>query len=491
MTQTKKQRTNRSTVVHRLLLTIHLAFLCCGFLGILLGNAPALARSDATHVSRDAYSQPAQSTGSQVVYLLSFSGAVTPVLDYYLQENIAAADAAGAALIVLQLDTPGGSIDITQSITQEMLASPVPIAVYVAPSAARAGSAGTFITLAGHVAAMAPGSSIGAASPVSAAGEDIGETMDAKIRNILSADIENLAARRGEEAVAWAIAAVQDAEAATADRALEIGVIDFIASDVSDLLDQIDGFTVTVLGEEVTLETNRAIITERPLTSLQEFLNFISNPTVASLLLAVGSAGLLAEVWNPGTWIPGIIGAICLLLGLYALGQIEANFAGLGLMAVALVLFVAEAFTPTFGALAAAGAVAFALGGALLFDTPGIATPWITILSLAISLGLFTFFAGAKGLAIQSRPTITGSEGMIGQHAKVRESFAAGEMGRVFVDGEWWHAELVSATAMTSQAPPAAADLDDATAPPVTAVQIGETVEIVGRNGYTLLVKPL
>ncbi len=459
------------------LLVLHLTLLSLGLVGTVLGNTPLLL----AQAEGETEAGTAVSNGSQLVYLLTFSGAVTPVLDQYLQENIADAQTAGVELLILQLDTPGGSVDVTKSITQKMLASPVPIVVYVAPSAAQAGSAGTFLTLAGHVAAMAPGSSIGAASPVGAAGEDVGETMEAKVKNILSADIENLAARRGEDAVEWAVAAVQEAAAATADQALELGVIDFIATDTRDLLEQLDGFVVTVRGEDEQLQTSNATLVERSLSSLQEFLNFIANPTVAALLLTVGSAGLLAEVWNPGTWIPGVIGAICLVLGLYALGQLEANFAGLALMAVALGLFVAEAFTPTFGALSAAGAIAFALGGALLFDAPGIATPWVTLISLALFMALFTFFAGAKGLAIQSRPTITGSEGLIASVANVRDDFAPDGTGKVFIDGEWWSAQLIGA-----DSPRASADETDA-----VPVQAGADVKIVGRKGYTLLVQKI
>ena len=176
--------------------------------------------------------------------------------------------------------------------------------------------------------------------------------MQAKVVNILSADIENLASRRGEAAVEWAIAAVQEAAAATATRALELGVIDFIAADVPDLLDQMDGFVITVQGKEQTLRTADARFVQRELSPLQEFLNFISNPSVATILLTLGTIGLIAEIYNPGTFVPGMIGLISLLLGLYSLGQLEANFAGLALIGLALILLAAEAFTPAFGALA-------------------------------------------------------------------------------------------------------------------------------------------
>lgn len=436
------------------------------FLISLIAGVLLLPVTVAVHTTPIAQAQSDGSTDGRTVYLLTFEGAVTPVLDKYIKDSIRAAIENDAEAIILQLDTPGGSVDITKSITQEMLASPVPVIIYVAPSGARAGSAGTFITLAGHVAAMAPGSSIGAASPVDVSGADVGETMEAKIENILSADIENLAARRGEAAVEWAVAAVVDAEAATADRALELGVIDIIARDVPDLLNQLDGFSVSVRGEERTLQTAGAFITELELNPLQQFLNLIANPTIATLLITIGSAGLLAEVWNPGTWIPGTIGLVCLLLGLYALGQLEANLAGLGLIALAIILLISETFTPTFGALTLAGVICFILGSVLLFDSPGIAIPWPAILTLAGGLGAFSFFAGSKALAAQTRPARTGGEGLIGQRARARNAFKAGEQGHVFVAGEWWNAQLEN-----------------------DSVDAGDDVQIVGRRGYTLLVK--
>lgn len=413
----------------------------------------------------------AQTDGEAHAYVLTFQGAVTPILQDYLHDGLEMAEATGAEVVILQLDTPGGSVDVTKRIVQDMLSAPIPIVVYVAPSAAQAGSAGTFITLAGHVAAMAPGSSIGAASPVGASGEDVGETMEAKAKNILSADIENLAARRGDEAVAWAISAVQEAAAATADRALELGVIDFIAADVADLLAQMDKFEVSVQGELVTLNTQDAIIHRLDLNPLQEFLNFITNPSVATILLSLGSIGLIAEIYNPGTFVPGAVGLICLLLGLYALGQLDANFAGLALIGLAMVLLVAEAFTPAFGALAFGGALAFIFGSALLFDAPGLSVPWPTILMLATSMLLFALFVGGKALAAQRRPAYGGEEGIIGKTAQVRSTFDEAGQGTVFLAGERWNAVLKT--------------IDAEPLP-----QIGDLVEIEDRQGYTLIVRP-
>lgn len=416
--------------------------------------------------------RPSQAEQASVL-VLTFRGAVTPVLRQYLTAAITAAQVEDAEAIILQLDTPGGSVEVTKQVVQEMLASPVPVVVYVAPAAAQAGSAGTFITLAGHVAAMAPGSSIGAASPVSGQGEEIGETMQAKVVNILSADIENLASRRGEKAVEWAVAAVQEAAAATADRALELGVIDFIAADVPDLLEQMDGFVITTQGEEQTLHTADVLIVRRELSPLQMFLNFISNPSVATILLTLGSIGLIAEIYNPGTFIPGMTGLISLLLGLYALGQLEANFTGLALIGLAIILLIAEAFTPAFGALALGGTVSFVFGAALLFDAPGLAVPWPTIISLGVGMGAFTLFVGGKALAAQQRQTATGSEGLIGTLATVRIPFDENGKGTVLVAGELWNAQLYTVPASD---PPALA--------------AGDLVNVAAREGYTLIVRP-
>ncbi len=406
-------------------------------------------------------------SGTPRVYVLTFQGAVTPVLERYLEDGINAATEANAAALVLQLDTPGGSTDVTKAINQRILAAPLPVIVYVAPSGAQAGSAGTFITLAAHAAGMAPGTSIGAASPIDISGQDVDATLEAKITNILSADIENLAARRGDEAVEWAVAAVRDAAAATADQALALGIVDAVAADLPDLLRQLDGLEVIVQGRMLTLRTAEAVPLPQEMNWLQRFLNFIANPTIATLLVTLGTAGLLAEVWNPGTWVPGVIGAISLLLGLYALGQLDANFVGLALMALGVALFVAEAFTPSFGALFVAGMVAFGLGAVLLFDEPGIEISWPALITLAVGMGLFVLWASAKGLAAQRRPVLTGGEGLMGMVGQARQSIAAGQRGSVFVNGEWWTAELTHG-----------------------AVTAGDAVRVTGRRGHTLLVEP-
>jgi membrane-bound serine protease (ClpP class) len=413
---------------------------------------------------------PRQQTTTEVttLYVLRFAGPVTPVLDSYLDRAIREAESASQSAIILQLDTPGGSVDVTQKIIQRMLASPVPLVVYVSPGGARAGSAGTFITLAAHVAAMAPNTSIGAASPVDLGGGDVDATLADKITNILSADIENLASRRGEAATEWAIAAVQDAAAATAPQALELGVIDLIATDLDDLVTQMEGRTIELPSGTSILHLTNARLVEQEMTAVQRALNLIVDPNLATILLSLGVLALIVEIRTPGLNVAGILGVICLLLAFYGLGQLEANITGIVFMIIAMGLFIAEAFTPTFGVLTAGGIIAFLFGGALLFDTPGIATPWPTLITLAILLGVLTILLSYFALSAQSQPALTGTEGLIGAIGTTRSALAAGEIGSVFVQGEWWNATIAQGE-----------------------VAANSSVRVVARERMTLVVTPV
>lgn len=402
------------------------------------------------------------------IYVLTFSGPVTPVLESYLNQAIREAEAEGASAIILQLDTPGGSVDVTQSIIQNMLASPVPLVVYVAPAGARAGSAGTFITLAAHIAAMAPSTSIGAASPVELGGGDVDSTLADKITNILSADIENLATRRGEAATEWAIAAVQEAAAATAQQALDLGVIDVIANDIDHLIELLEGRTIELPSGPTVLHVTNAVVVAQEMTPIQRALNILVDPSLATILLSLGVLGLIVEIRTPGLNVAGILGVICLILAFYALGQLDANLTGLIFMIIAIALFVAEAFTPTFGVLTAGGLIAFLLGGALLFDTPGIATPWPTLITLAVILGGMAFLMSYLALRAQRSPALTGTEGLIGAIGVAKQAFNASETGSIFVQGEWWSARLTHGE-----------------------VAANEQVRVLARDRMTLVVEPL
>jgi membrane-bound serine protease (ClpP class) len=404
----------------------------------------------------------AQTAGA--VRLAKFKGPVTPILQTYLDQAITEAENSGAAALVLELDTPGGSVDITKEITQRIAASSVPVIVYVAPAGAHAGSAGTFITLAGHLAAMAPGSSIGAASPVGTEGADLPDTIKKKATNILVADIKNLTARRGDKAVAWAEKAVADAAAATADEALALGVIDVVARDVPDLLQKLDGRTVTAAGQEITLHLKDAPVEEVPLGPIQNFLNIIASPALAAILLTIGLNAILFELSSPGGYAAGIIGVICLLLAFYALGTLNANWTGLGFIAIAFVLFVLDIKAPTHGVLTFGGIAAFILGAFVLFNTSDVAVPWPTIIGLGFATGAFFAFAIAKAWAAQRRRPATGMESLIGQTSEVRQALAP--TGVVFVNGELWQA--------VSESGPIAA---------------GEMATITGQDGLRLHVR--
>ncbi len=382
----------------------------------------------------------AQSPGA--VKLAEFKGPVTPVLASYIERSIVDAEAQAAALLIIELDTPGGSVDITKNITQVMTAARVPVVVWVAPSGAHAGSAGTFITLAAHLAAMAPGSSIGAASPVSNEGQDLNETLKAKATNILVADIKNLAARRGEKAVAWAEKAVSEAAAATADEALDLGVVDIIATDLDDLLRQLDGRTVTVAGKDITLQVSDAPVEEIPLNPWEGLLNQITNPALAAILLTIGLNAILFELSSPGGYAAGVIGVICILLAFYALGTINANWTGLGFVVLAVILFVLDIKAPTHGALTVGGIVSFVFGLYLLYNTSDIPVPWPSIIVSALATGAFFAFVVTKALMIQRRPAVGGMTGMVGQVGVVRQPLEP--HGMVLVNGELWKAESES-----------------------------------------------
>jgi len=373
--------------------------------------------------------------------VMEVNGPVTPVMLSFIERGIEEAEGQGAEALVIMLNTPGGDVELTRKIIETIIGSNVPVAVYVAPRGAFAASAGTFITLAGHVAAMAPATSIGAASPVSGQGEEIPETLRDKISNILQAEIEGLAQRRGEKAVEWAREAVSEARAATAEEALELGVIDFIANDLDDLLRQMDGFSVTLHDrQEVTLQTADAATAELPMTPIEQFLHTITNPNIAYILMLIGIYGLIFEFANPGAFVPGVLGAISLLLALFALQVLPINYAGLGLMLLGIGLMVGEAFVPSFGILGIGGVIAFVIGSVMLIDTD--ARGFGISLALIGGVALFSagLFATVMGLIMRARqrPVVSGSEEMIGAKATALEDFE--REGPVRAHGELWTA---------------------------------------------------
>ena len=399
------------------------------------------------------------------VLVLEIEGPVTPVMLSYINRGVERAEATAAEAVVVVLDTPGGSVTLMEETVKAIRSARVPVVVYVAPSGAMAASAGTVITLAAHVAAMAPETSIGAASPVGGEGEDLGETSQKKVKEILKAQARGLARRRGKEAVAWAEQAIDEAIAASADEALELGVIDFVADSLEDLLDQMDGFAVSVMGDEVILHTAGTAREKLPMNPLERLMHTIADPTIAVILMTIGVNALIYELSAPGGYVAGIIGAICLGLGLYALGVLSVDYTGLIFIALAFVLFVLDIKAPTHGVLTAGGIASFILGAVLLFQASTFEVPWGTIISMAVLTGGFFAFVVAQAIRAQSWQVTTGSEALIGATAVARTDIDP--EGTVFLKGEYW-------SAVTDEG---------------RAIEAGSRVEVTGREGFRLRVR--
>lgn len=336
------------------------------------------------------------------VVVVPLTGAITPPTARFVTSAIAEAERAGAAAVVIELDTPGGLLSSTDEIIRAILASDVPVVVWVGPDGARAASAGVFITYAAQVAAMAPSTRIGSASPVSLTGE-MDETMRRKVTNDAVSQIRTLADLRGRDAT-WAEAAVRDAANVTAAEALRLGVVDLLASDVPTLLTDIDGRTVSTASGPVTLATSGAETIGSEMGWLDQLLAVLADPTIAYILLSLGGLGLFLELSNPGVTFPGVFGGISLLLGLYGLGTLPVNWAGVGLIAFSFLLFVVDLFVPSLGTLTIGGLVSFVLGSYLLLGSnapPGLAIAPAAIWTLALLLvAVFALVAVLAGKTV-------------------------------------------------------------------------------------------
>lgn len=408
---------------------------------------------------------PVPVAGDQaVVSLVRVHEAITPTTTNYVTRGIARARERGAVALVIELNTPGGLLESTHNIVRALFEADVPIVVYVAPDGARAASAGTFITMAAHVAAMAPSTTIGAASPVTMApGAQADTVMMKKLFSATESFMETIAERRGRN-VAWAIRAVREGASVTEREALELDVIDIVASSRDELLSLIHGRVV----EGDTLRTIGATIEEIPKNLAERFFGLLMRPEIMLILMLVAIYGIMGELSNPGAIVPGVAGVIALVLLLYGSAAMPINTAGYLLLALAIVLFIAEAFTPTFGVLLAGGIVSFFLGALMLFqDFPeGMELPWFWLVpATLVTAGFFVWIVTA-GLRAQFAPDRTGVETLMGRHAEVVDPVTPAG-GRVFIDGEYWHA--------------------------ISDEQIakGEHCEIVDRDGLIMKVKPL
>jgi membrane-bound serine protease (ClpP class) len=388
-------------------------------------------------------------TSSQQIIVLTADGPITPAMASYLSRGIKIAERQGAEALIFQLNTPGGSITTMTEMEQAILASIVPVIVYVAPSGAMAASAGTIITLAGHASAMAPNTTIGAASPVGSQGENLATTEELKVKNALAAIARSLTQRRGPTAMALAEDTIQNAVAVSSDEALQAGLIDFIATDLNDLRSQLDGFTVTVNGQPVTLQTANASFVPINISLIEQALLIVTDPNIVFLLITIGVQSIIIEISSPGGWVAGFIGVVCLGLATYGLGILPVNWFGLLFIATSFVLFILDIKAPTHGALTAAGVGSLIVGALVLFNTP--ATPSFQHVSVPLVIGVSVVSGGIffviMMIAVRAQhvPIRTGEESMIGRTGMTRTNLAP--KGNVQVGGELWTAELEEGSA--------------------------------------------
>ena len=389
----------------------------------------------------------ANQSSQPLVLLLTADGALTPTMAEYLERGLRDAARQNAELLIFQLNTPGGSLDLMNRMVQDIRASQVPVAVYIAPEGAMAGSAGTLITLAAHAAAMAPGTAIGAASPVGGQGEDLGQTLEAKEKNILKATARSLMTRRPPGAVTLAESMIDSAQAVSATEALQTGLIDFIATDINDLLSKLNGFQVQMAAGPQTLDTLDANVQEVRPSFIEQILQVLTNPNIIFLLIIIGVQAIIVELHTPGGWVAGFIGVVCLALALYGAGVLDVNWFGAVFIVTAFVLFILDVKAPTHGALTAAGVLSLIVGALVLFNSPSIPAfqPRVSV-PLVVVMSAFTgglvLLAVMFGVRAQNIPIQVGMESLLGRTGRAITDIKPGQRGQVQVSSEQWTAEL-------------------------------------------------
>ncbi len=424
--------------------------------------------------------------------ILDLEGAIGVATAEYIIGGIEDAEEQGATLIVIRMDTPGGLVNSMRDIVTAILGSDVPVATYVSPDGARADSAGTYILLASHIAAMAPTTHLGAATPVSLGGDDVGDkpesedeeasdsgdeeddeedtsksssAMERKVMNDAIAYIRGLAEAHDRNAD-WAEKAVTEAATLTAKEALEMNVIDLIAVNQADMFEQLNGRELKVNNRTVTLDTDPLLVERIEQSWRIKFLSIIASPEILLLLIMVGIYGLMFEGYNPGAIVPGVVGVICLLLAAYALQVLPVNYAGLALIIVGIALIVAEAFVPSFGALGLGGIAAFIFGSIMMFDSgiPGFGVSVTFVVAIAIIAGLFLLWLVSYLVKLRRRGAVTGRESILGGTGTAMDTFAGA--GRIWLEGAAW--------AAVSKVP----------------VEKGQQVVVTAIDGLTLEVEP-
>jgi membrane-bound serine protease (ClpP class) len=380
------------------------------------------------------------SAATQSIHILHVEGTIVPIVADYIDRGITKAEDENATVCIIELDTPGGLLDSTEEIVQRILNADVPVVVYVSPKGAWAASAGTFITLSAHIAAMAPGTTIGAAHPVAAGGEEIPEDQMKKIVEFSAKWMETIAQERGRN-IEEARLAVTESKSFTDVDALDANLIDLRADNLEDLISQINGWQVTLAnGLEVTIDTTAYETTRNEMSLVEGFLHGISDPNIAYILLSIGSIGIIAEIYNPGMFFPGIAGAISLLLAFYSLGVLDANLGGILLILLAFGLFIGEVLTTTFGIFTAGGITALVLGSLILFPGAGPlfqVDPWLIAVVTILVVAIFAFVI-SRVVQAHRRQAATGREELVGKTAVVKTALEP--EGIVLFKGERWTA---------------------------------------------------
>ena len=432
-------------------------------------------------------------SANDAIVSIELEGGIGVATAEYVIKGIDHANETDASLILIETDTPGGLVSATRDIIQSILASDVPVATYVSPAGARADSAGTYILLASHIAAMAPTTHLGAATPVSMTGDDLtpappdfapesddeeatdeaddpsapdaSTAMERKVLNDAIAYIRTLAERHGRNAD-WAERAVTEAATLTADEALAENVIDFLVEDEQALFEAIDGMTITTASGDVVVSTTEPVVDEFEPDWRLKILMVISKPEVLLLLGLVGVYGLILEGWNPGALVPGTVGAICLLLALYGSQTIPINYVGVALILLGVGLMVAEAFAPSFGILGIGGILAFVFGAILTFDSgvPGFGISIAYVVGIAVASALFLFWVVGSTLKLHGRRAVSGQESIVGGIGTALDDFEGN--GKVWLEGEAWAARSENA------------------------IRKNEEVRVVALDGLTLVVEP-
>ncbi|MGZ8393771.1 MAG: NfeD family protein [Nitrospira sp.] len=412
------------------------------------------------------FGDPAAAQADSFLLFATYEGVITPVSAEYFHDALQSAQESGAQALILRLNTPGGLDPSMRLMIKDITAATIPVVVYVSPSSGRAASAGVFITMAAHVAAMAPGTNIGAAHPVAMGGTEMDKTMKEKVENDSVAYIKTIAEQRGRN-VAWAEDAVRKSLSVTEREALKLKIIDLIAEDLPALLKQLDGRSILLPSGKRVLHTAGASLREFPMGLRLEFLKTLSDPNIAYLLMTLGTVGLIAELYNPGAILPGIVGAISLILAFYSLQSLPVNYAGVLLFVLGIVFLILEATVTSFGLLAIGGIIAMLLGSVMLIktDVEFLQISWTVILPVVALAAGVTFFLVGMGMQAMRRPAVTGREELVGMVGIVTTALTP--HGQLAVHGELWQA---------------VSDLP---------LQPGEEAEVTGIQGVQLSVKPV